>query len=294
MTILGTAIYQIAEFFLIYSFLGWCVEVIYAAFKTRQVVNRGFLNGPICPIYGFGVIAVFGLFGFSASREMMFDFADTIMLFIGGVILSTPIELIGGYVLDKLFHTRWWDYSDKKFNFHGYICLRFSILWGIGIVLIVKVIHPMISNTAVNVLPEQIGWVVIGVLYAAFLVDFVVSVMIMVGLNRQIAELDQLRQNMRVVSDELSTRLGEGALETAGIIDEARLQAALGRKEIEQDLVDRHEEGKRKVADARTNLRKRVEAHSLFGTGRVLRAFPNMENHRNPELLDELKDILNI
>lgn len=311
MTILGLTIYQIAEFFLIYSFLGWCLEVIYAAIKTGTVINRGFLNGPVCPIYGFGVVAIFGLIGAIGSSvettvrsaDMQFDIMGTIGLFIGGVILSTLIELLGGWALDKLFHTRWWDYSQRRFNFHGYICLRFSILWGIGIVLVVRVIHPIIADASAHAVPQDVGWILMAILYAVYVVDVTVSAMIMAGLNREIAELDRMREDMRRISDELSTRLGEGTLETAGRIDEAKLQAALGRKEIEQDLAKRHEEigqdlAKRReetqnrIEEARSHLAKRVRAHSIYGTGRLLRAFPDMKHHDHPDLLRDLKKLL--
>lgn len=122
----GFSLYQILAFFLIYSCLGWCLEVIYAAVSTGQLVNRGFLNGPVCPIYGFGMIIV--LFTLSPLVD------NLLLLYIGGVILPSVLELAGGWALYKLYHTRWWDYSDFPFNIGGYICLEFSLLWGVGTV----------------------------------------------------------------------------------------------------------------------------------------------------------------
>ena len=110
----GFSLYQILAFFLIYSCLGWCLEVIYAAVSTGQLVNRGFLNGPVCPIYGFGMIIV--LFTLSPLAD------NLLLLYIGGVILPSVLELAGGWALYKLYHTRWWDYSDFPFNIGGYIC----------------------------------------------------------------------------------------------------------------------------------------------------------------------------
>lgn len=100
----GFSLYQILAFFLIYSCLGWCLEVIYAAVSTGQLVNRGFLNGPVCPIYGFGMIIV--LFTLSPLAD------NLLLLYLGGVILPSVLELVGGWALYKLYHTRWWDYSD--------------------------------------------------------------------------------------------------------------------------------------------------------------------------------------
>ena len=133
-TVCGFSLYHILAFFLIYSCLGWCVEVVYAAATTGQLVNRGFLNGPVCPIYGFGMILV--LFCLTPLED------DLLLLYLGGVILPSALELVGGWALYKLYRTRWWDYTDKPFNIGGYVCLEFSLMWGLGAMVMVKVIHP--------------------------------------------------------------------------------------------------------------------------------------------------------
>ena len=120
----GFSLYHILAFFLIYSCLGWCVEVVYAAATTGQLVNRGFLNGPVCPIYGFGMILV--LFFLTPLED------NLLLLYLGGVILPSALELVGGWALYKLYRTRWWDYTDKPFNIGGYVCLEFSLMWGVG------------------------------------------------------------------------------------------------------------------------------------------------------------------
>ena len=133
-TVCGFSLYHILAFFLIYSCLGWCVEVVYAAATTGQLVNRGFLNGPVCPIYGFGMILV--LFFLTPLED------DLLLLYLGGVILPSALELVGGWALYKLYRTRWWDYTDKPFNIGGYVCLEFSLMWGVGAMVMVKVIIP--------------------------------------------------------------------------------------------------------------------------------------------------------
>ena len=108
--------------FFIYSFLGWCTEVSYAALVTGKFVNRGFLNGPVCPVYGFGVVIVLSI--------LVPLKGNLLVLFIGSVVLTSLLEWLTGFLLEKIFHQRWWDYSDQPFNIGGYICLRFSIAWG--------------------------------------------------------------------------------------------------------------------------------------------------------------------
>ena len=198
--IAGLTYYQVLQYFVIYSFLGWCVEVIYQAAAKGIVVNRGFLNGPVCPIYGFGVISVFALLG-AFSPESMYE-ASGLLVFAEGIVLATAIELFGGWALDKIFHARWWDYSNKPLNFHGYICLEFSLIWGMGIVFVVKILQPSIESMSAAILPEsQAGWILLAVIYTGYAADVVVSAMIMAGLNKRMAELDEMRRRMRVVSE---------------------------------------------------------------------------------------------
>ena len=99
-TVCGFSLYQTLAYFLIYSCLGWCLEVVYAAVTTGKLVNRGFLNGPVCPIYGFGMVIV--LYALTPLVD------NTLLLYLGGVILPSVLELVGGWALYKLYRTRWW------------------------------------------------------------------------------------------------------------------------------------------------------------------------------------------
>ena len=235
--IAGISYYHIFQYFLIYSFLGWCTEVAYAAVCEGRVVNRGFLNGPVCPIYGFGILTVFGTINTGLSRfGTGSSYTNLLLIFLCGMALTTMIELFGGWALDRLFHASWWDYSDKPFNFHGYICLQFSLLWGIGIVLIVEVLHPLIAATFDRIMPETVGWPLMYFLYIVYASDTMLSVMIMVGLNKRLAELDEMQKRMRVVSNTLSDGIGRSALGTAQYIGEAKVQAALAKAEAIDSL----------------------------------------------------------
>lgn len=112
--ICGMTYFQICLYFLIYSFGGWVVEVIFHAVALGKVINRGFLNGPVCPVYGFGVLSVFALLNtIQGSGHQMSDG----MIFVFGIVLATAVELVAGWLLDVCFHARWWDYSDKPLIF---------------------------------------------------------------------------------------------------------------------------------------------------------------------------------
>lgn len=123
--------------FVFYSMLGWCYEVILHSVKFRLFVNRGFLFGPYCPIYGFGaVIDIIVLRGIE----------NPFILFLSGAFLACGLEYLTSWGMEKLFHNRWWDYSDKKFNLNGRICLLGAIVFGIFSVLLIKGIHPLVAS----------------------------------------------------------------------------------------------------------------------------------------------------
>ena len=209
--ICGMTYFQICLYFLIYSFGGWVVEVIFHAVALGKVINRGFLNGPVCPVYGFGVLSVFALLNtIQGSGRQMSDG----MIFVFGIVLATAVELVAGWLLDVCFHARWWDYSDKPFNFHGYICLEFSLIWGLAIVMVVKVFQKYVEAHALHT-PATWEWIVIAVLYAVYLTDFIVTVAVIQGLNKKLTRLDKVRSDLRIVSDKLSDTLATTTIGTA-------------------------------------------------------------------------------
>lgn len=213
--------YEIAGYFIIYSFIGWCIEVVYHALRFGRVCNRGFLNGPVCPVYGFGVILVFGAVSLLA---LLFSDTGNVMsiplpiLYLAGMILTTFTEFMGGFLLDKFFHARWWDYRNQKFNLNGYICLRFSLIWGVGIVLIVRYLHPILIRDSIALIPEKYGWWILLLMYLLYILDIVVSALTMIKLNEKLAELEELRRSMRVVSNTLSYVLAEGTFVTDDLV----------------------------------------------------------------------------
>ena len=270
----GMTFYEILWYFLIYSFAGWCVEVIYHAVKTGKVINRGFLCGPLCPVYGFGVLMVFSvtkwalptLTGmpestFSTERSL----AGLLIVFLAGVILATAVELFAGWILDMAFHMRWWDYTNEPMNLHGYICVRFSIIWGLAIVFVVRIIQPMIEAGAMFRVPERIGWWPLAVMYPVLLADFIVTVMIVAGLNKKLKELDDVQKEMKVVSDRLSYVLATGTIRTQQNVEEARVQTALAKMEMRDAADEAKDAFGDAVLEARTAWRDKAdEAKDAF------------------------------
>ena len=255
----GFSLYQILAFFLIYSCLGWCLEVVYAAATTGQIVNRGFLNGPVCPIYGFGMILV--LFFLTPLEDSL------LLLYLGGVLLPSALELVGGWVLYKLYRTRWWDYSDRPFNIGGYICLEFSLLWGVGALLMVKAVHPAIA-ALVDIVPPLVGFILMCLLYAVYAADVVATGISASDLARELDALEKVADSMHAVSDAMTEILGTTAMEADQKLDENRLQFKLAAAEARDAAAklspkEAAEAMRRKADEAREAARRASEISRL-------------------------------
>ena len=243
-------VYQLLLLFLIYSFLGWCVEVSFVAVTTGRVVNRGFLNGPVCPIYGVGMLGALLLLEPVSG--------NLVLLFFLGMLLCTLVELIGGWILEKAFHTRWWDYTDKPFNLGGYVCLGFSIMWGFAVTFAVRLIHPLIFSL-VCWLPHLLGWILIGVLYALFLTDFVLTLITVVGIRKQLGELERVGQALHTVGDTISDRLGNSALAADAKLESAKIAGQERMAESKEKLELVKESSKEKLELARESSKEKLE-----------------------------------
>lgn len=287
-------IYQILWYFIIYAFIGWVTEVVFHAVTLGKIINRGFLNGPVCPIYGWGMLGVLSLLNFVTQNGQ--KEADLLFVFAGGMMLATAVELFGGWILDVIFHAKWWDYSDKPFNFHGYICLEFSILWGLGIVLVIEALHPAISHYTAAALPEKYGWPVLAVLYAVFVADSIVTNVMLHNMNKEMAELEQIRSGIRKVSDSMTDVIAGTSIAVAQKIEESQVQAALGKAELKENMETKKTEYRREMELKKAELQKKADELSermlknpLIGAKRIIRAFPDMKSSRYAETFENLK-----
>lgn len=186
------AAYPYIWYFFIYAFLGWGAEVIFAAARKGVFVNRGFLNGPLCPIYGVGLVAVVALL--APVRDSLG------LLYLGAVLLTSAIELVTGFLMEKLFHQRWWDYSQMPFNIGGYVCL-----------LIVDVVHPLVAGLVARI-PQKLGWPLLAAFLVIMAADYAVTIACVLKLNRRLSGLDDAAKRLRTVSDSLGEGLADGAI----------------------------------------------------------------------------------
>ncbi|HHW68793.1 MAG TPA: putative ABC transporter permease [Tenericutes bacterium] len=149
--------------FFIYSIIGWVIEMFYTSYMNKKIVNRGFLLGPYCPIYGTGAMAIiFTLKGYENNL---------ITLFVMSLILCSIIEYITSYLMEKLFNARWWDYTNFKYHINGRVCLLNSILFGLLGILLIKFMHPFINNYVALINNNIIGYILILI----FITDIIIS-----------------------------------------------------------------------------------------------------------------------
>lgn len=303
-------IYYFMLYFYVYGFLGWCTEVCYASLRERRFVNRGFLNGPICPVYGVGVGIVVFLLAFQ-------DWG-LVSLYVVSTGLVTTIEGVTGYLMDKIFHHKWWDYSNQPLNIGGYVCLMFSLAWGIACVLIVRVIHPVIYR-GLTWIPFTFGIVILVILSAALFSDICTTTAGIIKLNKKLEMMEKIAVELKEISDLLGENLHENVMETLERSEEARIHLDMAaselrekweaisdeKKEILGERAERIEEKlgsglfsedspslKSELKEKYLGLKCKYEELSEKSgriTKRLVGAFPRMESRFYKEHLIELK-----
>ena len=285
-------VYDMFLSFFTYGFLGWCTEVAFAAVKQRQFVNRGFLNGPICPIYGVGVTVVIAVLA---------QFTDHIVfLYLASTLLVTVLEGITGYLLEKLFHHRWWDYSKMPLNIGGYVCVLFSFIWGIVCVLIVEFIHPLLYSLLL-LIPKWLGITLLIGLCCALFTDIYVTAAGILKWNRRLDRLDEIAGELHRISDQIGENIYENMMTGIERQEKTREKAEALTEEVKlrrEDMKVTAEELKRKAAERRQRaeeLRAKYEEmltvpHKIGK--RLLKAFPQLESKEHDVLVSDLRNRL--
>lgn len=302
------SIYFILLYFFVYGFLGWCTEVGFAAFKTHHFVNRGFLNGPICPIYGVGVTAVITVLTPYKS--------DIIVLYILSVVLVTVLEGVTGWAMDKIFHNKWWDYSDMPLNIGGYVCLLFSIVWGFACLFIIYFIQPLVHDLLAFI-PTIVGIILIIILGITLIADLYVTASTIFKFNRRLAAMEKIAAEMHEISEQIGQEIFEKTIRAMDRQEASKEKLAIATDEFKEKMQDTASglkektqgtafELKERALDARERsqeinkeLRSRIASlHTRYHEStdkpgrisrRLMNAFPKMESRQYKESLEVLK-----
>ena len=249
-------------FFIVYAFLGWCVEVSYQTVHRGKFINRGFLNGPVCPIYGFGMIILIYCLNSLANKPLL--------LFIGSFFLTTVLEFITGFILEKVFNDKWWDYANEPFNIKGYVCLSFSIAWGLGAVFMLIIVHPSIA-LLVSFLDNRIGNVLLVLFLAYFITDLIITILAIMKIKRRLVVLDDIAQKIRSNSDDIGVNIYKGV--TLAINTKDNVVQKLDKQKVE--LEDNLEERKQKIEELMVKYEELIKDKG-FVHRRLEKAFPNI------------------
>ena len=187
--------------FMFYSFIGWIIESIYVYYCTKKIMNRGFLIGPCCPIYGFGCLI------FILILPKYLD--DPIVLFVLAATICSVLEYITSWIMEKLFKARWWDYSNKKFNINGRICLENAMGFGLGALLVMYIIHPFFKPIIFSI-PVNLYNIIAIILSIIFIVDLAVSLKIITGFKTVAKSIhkDSTEEITKKVREKLVSRGG--------------------------------------------------------------------------------------
>lgn len=183
-------------FFYIYCFIGWCIETTYVSVNTGKFVNRGFIRGPFLPLYGSGAITI--LFATIPFRT------NLLFIFLSGGLAATILEYITGVFMELLFKVRYWDYSDKPFQFQGHICLSSSIAWGLLSIALVKLIHQPIENLVLSMNPTFL--LIIVIILSLFIVtDFILSFKTAIDIRFMLEKMEKAKSDLAHLHTRIET-----------------------------------------------------------------------------------------
>ena len=195
--------------FLFYSIVGWVWEVIICSIPQKKFINRGFLNGPYCPIYGWGACLDVAILG---------GIQQWWLIFILSVVLTGVLEYATSYIMEKLFHARWWDYSNRKFNINGRVCLLGMVIFGVFSVLLLKFLHPAVAHVT-SLIPPVAKHIIFAVTAAGFLADNIIT---FVGIGGLAKKAKALAESIKTRYAQFAEESQQKAASAAALRDFAR------------------------------------------------------------------------
>lgn len=245
---------------MIYSVIGWVYESTICSIGQRKLINRGFLNGPYCPIYGTGAVLVLLVLG---------RIQNPVLLFFAGAVLTCSLEYLTSWLMEKLFHARWWDYSHYRFNIQGRICLLGAIVFGFGGVLIIDVVQPQVERLTAMI-PLLAVHVICAVAAIVVIIDTIVTVVGIVGLSERLAKFSEAVQDRA---------------------EKAGDSWQWGKEEFREKMHDLSESSQERVA----NMRQLVSSALNWQQRRMIRSFPRMrstDSTKYSKIMETVREML--
>lgn len=288
-------------FFYMYCFLGWCFESAYVSIRTRKFVNRGFMRGPFLPIYGSGAIMMY---------VVSMPFQDNIVLtYFAGCVGATALEYVTGFLMDRLFHIRYWDYSNQKFNFQGHICLSSTLTWGFFTILMTRVIHKPIEQFVMRI-PKNVLSYATFFLTIYIVADFALSFKAALDLKEILDKMQRVKEEMERMSRRLDVIIAFNNADKEQRQQEREQERELRINDLAEGLAQRFnslreiiqrtpgaymDNVREEIADlrARYNLfmenRRNYKEMLDFYKWDMIRNNPNMRSEKYKDSFEELK-----
>lgn len=258
-------------YFFFYSFIGWFFESCYCSIRPKKWVNRGFLRGPICPIYGTGgLVMMICLLPLRHITENLY--LNELFIFVAGAILCDVVEFMTSYIMEKLFNARWWDYSNKKFNIQGRICLTHTFYWGTCSCLFVFILEPIMNLYIVGQVSESSRNILTYIFLTVFAFDLLDTVIHALGIR-------SISSTFMKLSEEIS-EFAVQVYSTVGGKSEDESEAM--RKELNEKFEELHS----KYTKFKNDL-KNIKGKSKK---RLFKAFPFLKDGmaKQDKLLEDL------
>lgn len=280
-------LYYLLCYFLIFSFLGWLMETVRVSLREKRYVNRGFAKGPYCPIYGFGMSFVI---------VFLSGIKDNIpLLFVCGMALTTALEYFTAYLLETIFNATWWDYSYKKFNIKGRICLDISLAWGVLSVIMIELVVPFLKKI-IDKIPPIIGQVVVVILVAVLLVDAVMTANSIFSFKKVVVGLNAIKNDIKLELEEFSDKFSDNLGE---YVDFSELRAKVKELNVKTDDLKKKLDEKRKLFEdyTREELKKYFEGkdfseEKLAAINRIREKYARYEAIKRVKISNTHKRIL--
>lgn len=285
--IFGFDFYYIFYTFLLYSLFGWVYESCLVSVRQKSLVNRGFLNGPIIPIYGAGAVLICIILD-PVSKNLL-------LVFLGGMVLATILEFMTSYVMEKIFHAKWWDYSNYRFNIQGRICPIVSLFWGLLSVLMTVFLKP-VSNSLIHRIPRRIGEILAIIMILIIVADLVTTVISTLKLNQKLANMRKLREEFETYMEK--SKLYASKEELRKKLESSNIAEFLENLRIRLEESKSSKEHSGRYSEIEEKIRTWKDRYSTHSNHvhiiqrRLLKAFPNMKSTNNEYMLKDLRGYL--
>ena len=287
-------------YFFIYSFLGWLLETLLCSFQERRFINRGFLNGPFCPIYGCAVSLMLILL-IPVRDSLDNTVIAVLVIFFSCAVLATVTEYFISWIMEKLFKARWWDYSHIKFNINGRVNVIISVIWGGLATLLLYCLQPLLDKLAALIFSAgSTALIVVDAVLIAFLIfDAAISYIVARRIGNKLEQLDKWNELIHgfVESIELPTK--EDILRHIERLAEKYNLRKAFEKRNSPDMPELHtltlDSLRRRIADYANEIRAKsvkLMTSTRYLQKRMLRAFPYMKWPRRPAILRDWKEHL--